>query len=312
MDPEPKEEVKPTDAANAIADIGEKKRPGRPKKDKVDTQLKFHGVQEQPQLADDIMELVYDSPQIFKKIIQIFTSYRASEIELIFDRNGVKMYAQDHSKQSSIYVTLDGRGMNHYFCREPLRICVKCSLLDAVFQTIGKSHYKIMFICRGDHRSKLYCVTSSSTHDNNKTYDIPVVINPANTKPQDDDSDYPIKFTLTASGFKDLINPKLGTSLTIEKKGNDPLQLVYDKVNQLGCVDRYPAGDKINLESTIEPNDIFSSTVSIKNVQSFATKNIGSTVQICAHKTKPISFTSISDRKDNITVATVKVFTNLK
>lgn len=309
---EPNQDVKANkEVADAVNSVG-KKKVGRPKKDRIDTHITFNGIQDAPKVPEDVMELVYDNPQIFKKIIQIFTSYQAAEIEMSFDRNGVKMFAPDHNQQSNIYVILDGRGMNHYYCKEPLRICVKCSLLDAVFQTIGKTHYKIMFVCRDDYRSKLYCVTNSSTHENSKTYDIPVIINPPVNRPNDDDTEYPIKFTLSAAGFKDLINPRLGSTITIEKRGTEALQLVYDKVNQLGCIDRYPVSDKINLESKIGPDEIFSASICVKYVRSLASKNIGSTIQIAAHKTKKMSFTAYSGRRDDITVATVKVFTEIK
>lgn len=301
-----------TPAATAIATIAEKKPVGRPKKNKVNTQIKVYGIQPGPQQVEDTMELVYDNPQLFKKIIQIFTSYQAGEIEFLFDPNGVKLFAVDHQKHSNIYIALDGRGMNRYYCKEQFRVCVKRALLDAVFQTVGKTHYKITFVARSDHRSKLYCIINSSSHNNDKTFEIPVILKQDQANFVDDDSAYPVKFTLSSPAFKDLVNPKLGTSITIEKRGSDPLQLVYDKVNQLACIDRYPDPAKINLESTVQIGDIFSATVQIKHIHCLASKNIGNTVQICAHGVKPISFTTTCDRRDDITVATVKVFTKLQ
>ena len=54
---EPKPDVKPV-----------KKGPGRPRKQKAVTQIPRHGVTDTPHHQDDKMELVYDNPEMWKKI----------------------------------------------------------------------------------------------------------------------------------------------------------------------------------------------------------------------------------------------------
>lgn len=300
--------------AEVIQAVAEKKRPGRPKKQHTEAVgIVCSGIQDKPQSANNSIELVYENPVLFKKIGVLYASYRSDIIELIFDPNQLRMVAPDHTKKSTIITVIDGKCTNFYYCKEPARMSIKCEYLDNILSKITRAHSKITFIRSEDDKSKITCLLDTSAQAKTTAYDIPLV---ALTDKIDadtfDDSAYPLKFELSIAEFKECVGTKFSSTITFEKRGNGPISLVYEKVNNFGCVSQYSDVSKINLKTTLTETDLFCARVFVKQLQSLAAKCIGSTVAIALHSTKPASFTTCGEMRHGSPVARVTVFTDLK
>lgn len=298
------------------SDVDNRKKPGRPRKKAPVVSIETRGIIAAPVNEGDIVELVYGNPSLFKKILQMLKAFEVGEIEMCFDPEGLNIYAVDHLNKSNIYVSIAGKYMNLYYCKQPLRICVKRNSMDKVFGSIGQNHYKITFILKEDYRSTMYMIVKDLEYDNDDSYEVDVVFRPENIMPevQDNDADYPVKFMISSKHFKSRIGSirKLSGTLTIQKCGDQPLQFTFDKAQRVNWTGVYHDPGKINLQANIPPNDIFNVSVSIDYIKPFSTSIIGDDVYIAADKRKKMSFMTHIDKKENGYAATVKVFTEIK
>lgn len=306
------------DIIEAVAKAAEPKkaRVGRPKKNVTKIPVEVHGIVDEPADADDYLEMVYCNPVMFKKILQLYKTFQVSDVEMRFDAAGLKMVTKDHLGKSTIYTMIDGRCMNLYYCRMPMRITVKRDDLESVLGSLSKSHYKITFILDKDFRSKLHLTIKDLEYDNEDTYSIDVIYKEemAAADQRDDDSDYPIKFCISSKHFKTKINHirKLSKTFSVQKVGTEPLQFTFDKAQKVPWTGVYNNDEKIALKSTIAEGDIFNVSVCIDHIKPFSNANIGDSVYICADKLKKMSFMTQLDHKDDVGwAATVKIYTEI-
>lgn len=294
-----------------------KKKPGRPKKKIAEIPVEVHGIVEKPVNDDDVLELVYCNPTLFKKILQLFKAFEVSEAEMNFDAAGLKIIAKDHLGKSTIYTTIDGRCMNLYYCKTPLRICVKNDNLEKILGTLGRNHYKITFVLKENYRSTMYLIIKDIEYNNDDLYEIDVVFKPEEQSRvviRDDDTNYPIKFKISSKHFKTKIGNirKLSPTFTIQKCGNEALQFTFDKAQKVNFTGVYNDSEKISLLSTIAPDDIFSVSVYIDYIKPFSNANIGDEIIISVDKREKMSFTTRLDKKDIGWAACIKIFTEIK
>ncbi len=296
-----------------------KKRPGRPPKKRPELSVaEVIGVAPQPVNEDDVIEMVYCNPLVFKKLLLIDKSYDVSEIEMIFEPTGLRMRAKDHLGKSNIYKTISGRCVNYYYCKERIRICIKREYLEKILGNLDKNQYKVTFILKENYRSTLYIIVKDCQYDKDKSYEVEVIYKPnepEHEENKDDETNYPIKFVLDSKHFKSEINQvrKMSPILTIQKTGDEPLQFTFDDAKKLNYNGRYNNPGKIRLESRIAPDDIFSTSVVIDYIKPFSNACIGDDVHIAADKRERICFTTYLDKKpDGTNACEVKVFTEIK
>jgi hypothetical protein len=294
---------------------GKKKKPGRPRKNNANAPIEVHGIMDAPVNEGDVLEMVYSNPQMFKKIFGLLKAFDVSEVEMNFDPAGVRMVTKDFLKKSTIYTVIDGRCMNLYYCKGPVRICVKRENLEKILSTLGKNHYKITFLLKENWRSKMYMIIKDSEYNNDDTYEIDVVYKPEDTLQNvaDDDTNYPIKFHVSSKHFKTRINniKKLSQNFTIQKTGDEPLQFTYDKIQKVNWTGTYNDSTRINLVSKLNEEDIFSVSVCIDYIKPFSNSNIGDEVFLAVDKRENISFMTQLDKKDFGYATTIKIFTEI-
>jgi len=301
---------------NIIQRPANKKRPGRPKKKIIATPVTVHGIVGKPQFADDVLELTYSNPTMFKKLLQLFKAFDVSEVEMVFDAVGVKIITKDHYNKSTIYTIVDGRCMDLYYCKEPIKICVKRDNLECVLGTINKNHHLISFILKEDYRRTMYIIIKDNEYNNDNSYEVDVVFKPEDsiTEPQNNEENYPIKFDISSKHFKTTINNirKLSETFSIQKCGNEPLQFTFDKAQKVNWTGIYNDASKINLQSSIADDDIFIVSVCIDHIKPFSNSNIGEEIRISADKKEKMCFMTGLDRKDVGWTTIVKIFTEIK
>ena len=294
----------------------ERKKPGRPKKKAVTVPVETHGIRAEPSDPTNVLELVYHNPSLFKKLMQLYKAFGVSELDLDFTTTGLKIFMKDHLGKSDIYTSIEGHYMNLYYCKQPVRICVKRENLERVLSNLSKNHYSISFILKEENfRSMLYIAVSDVEYDNDNSYEIDVSYKVEDIAAvKNDETNYPIKFKVTSRHFKATINSikKLSKTFCIQKSGNEALQLCYDKVQKVGWTSVYNNNEKIELKSTLGPEETFNVSIYIDYIQPFSNSNIGEDVYIAADKQQKICFSTFLDKKENGFAAAIKIFTEIK
>jgi hypothetical protein len=263
------------------------------------------------------MEMVYCSPMVFKKLLTLDKGYEVSEVEMIFELNGLRMKAKDHLGKSTIYKTIDGRWMNYYYCKERIRICVKREYLEKILGNLDKNQYKVTFLLKENYRTTLYIIVKDCQYDKDKSYEVEVIFKPDELgwdDAKDDDTNYPLKFAFDSKHFKAEINQvrKMSPLLTIQKTGDEPLQFTFDEAKKLNYNGRYNNPAKIKLDSKIAPDDIFTVSITIDYIKPFSNSCIGDDVYIAADKKEKMSFMTFLDKKAEGQYAVcVKVYTEI-
>lgn len=300
-----------------------RKRPGRPRKKNSNIPLKVSGISETPLCPDNVMELTYENPKLFKKIFSLLKGYNVNEAIMIFNPTELKIYAQDHPGKSYIYPTVYGNMMNHYYCKETYQVPVKRDDIERIVRPFDKNHIRISLLLReDDNRSKLHMIVKDDEMDkeNHITIDIKKKTIDTNTF-NHDESQYPLHFTLSTKHFKREIadiHTKSDT-ITINKNGSDPLSMSYE--GKTNCDGSYVNSDKIQLHSSISNEDMLAVNIKISQIKPFSNAAIGDNVKLYVDKFKPLCLiTEIDKRKLDLPnghtkdgyACTIKTFTELK
>lgn len=279
------------------------RKPGRPPKKKtVDIIINSHGIVTDPLDTDNVLELSYDNPMLFKQLLSLYKKHDLSEITFDFREDRVELRLQNERGKCTLLTTLYGRMLVRYYCAEPISCTVKRENLDKIFKSKDKNYPQVTFILRRDDaRSKMYVLLANGEVDAKLQYEVDLIIDPPNKiVNQQTDENYSLKFKLPSGHFKKLIND-IHSSETkdfkLKKEGKEPINICYDHVGKLNLAATYHNESKIDLQSTLEPEDIFSITVPINHIKPFADAKIGDEVHISADKFQDFSLWAEVDRK---------------
>jgi len=306
------------DAAAAATPI--KKKPGRPRKIQVVQQIKIIGILAQPENPANLVELTYTNPIMFQKIMGVFVTYNSLDLELLFLPDRMRIATQDHTKTSTIYVDIDAKMMNSYFCgADKIKIYVKREIFAHAFDGIGKATTSIQFTIRRAtpnqiavslKNARVTCIdTTNLITLSRSNVDIVdgVVVN--------DDSKYPLKYSVPLDDLKQIVSQtaRLDSTLRITKTADMVLEYHCDDRNNKIEWERSFLDPKIlNMESTVGEEPL-SVAVAIAHIKPFTTSCIGVTVMIAVDRFDKISLSSTyADKSGGPSAATVKVYTEIK
>lgn len=299
--------------------------PGRPPKQKIgDIQFKTKGIVYKPLEEDNVFEMAYENPRMFKQLCVMLKHFNVSELTWRFEKDRIEIATKDYLNKSTIFITIYGNMLIRYYCKEPRTICVKRESLEGVLKTIAKNHSQISFVLKGgDQRSILYVVLHDSETEADFNYEIELIQKQETAILEKKNDEYPLCFTLASKHFKKLVNDISMASqvFSIEKRGDKPLEISFNVLKKINLAAVYRNPSLIKLKSRLEPDDIFSVSVDISYIKPFSNSGIGNDVVIAADKFLPISFTTDVDIKtyqgENDTlvkgpVCIIKVFTDVK
>ena len=292
-----------------------KKRPGRPKKKIIKKEVAHEGIVDKPYNIKEeennpgmvnVVEVVYDNPNMWKKIFHLFKTMSVENIRVLFDREVIKMYAQDHNENSRVYVKIFGNAINRYYCHEPLEISLKCSNFQKVLHTITKEYGQvIMAINRQNRKSKIDIILANDELDEDGIYSIDTdIIDPYDWSIENSialEDTYHVKFEIPAKFFKKKVsdNEALCDVFRIEKNGHEGLRFTYTFKDKRGMYEaRFKNSGKLNLISTVEEEDLFSTSVYLEHIKPFSGSLISDYINISAHNEHDIIFTAYLDQDE--------------
>jgi len=301
-----------------------KKRPGRPRKKVVAAPVEIKGIVNQPSEQSHLVEMVYQNPAIIKKIFNVLRGYNCDDVVIDFDANTMKILAKSHDNKTTIFPSFNCKLLNHYYCKEPKRICVKRSRLSDLFKSLDKFPCKVTWLLKEEfQKSVLYVIIRNLVLNNEKQHEVELTEKFNNDAPGPiDDARYPLKFTLPSKDFKQEIADIMlvSESLTIQKRSEDPLEITYELPKEVSTVNVFRDQNTIALQSDIEPGDVVAASIMITYIKAFSNANLGTHVRIAVDKFQPMSFTTDLDKKkidhpDGTTtdgyICTLKVFVEI-
>lgn len=272
----------------------EKKGPGRPRKKPLKPPMKKNGVSATPLYKDNCMEMVYDSPTVFKKIFTLFKAMAIKEICISFEEKVINILTTDHLKKSHIKVPIKCDNINHYYCKEPIKSYIHPKNMEKIIQVLDKNYTSIAFELKSVTNRSVLSIIYKNDMKVDEYRDIDLIQPSDNiTDVSFDDTTYPIKFTLPSKYFKKTVNDisTFSDILTLNKMGGTPLTFTYaSKDKTVKSKHAFKDPSVIKLVSTIADDDIFSSSVRIDYVKPLSGTLIAEYIHISADQNRNMIF----------------------
>jgi hypothetical protein len=275
------------------------RRPGRPRAIVQNPKDLILGVRNKANNEKNHMELVYNDPKLFKKIISIFKGYFVDDIFLTFNEDTIQILSTDNTKKTIIKIVLNCSKINEYYCKKPFEISIKREYLEKIFNTIEKQHSKVVFYSDGEnYLSTLYINLLNEELGINDNYIIDLTLKPNLDKSLNTSisgivkENYILQFKLQSKILKKFVNDSINSSklLKIEKYGNDPLKFKMSINNKVAFTRVFKAEDKFDIKSKIKPNEYFSVNIEFDSIKPFSNMNISNFVNIYLDNDKKAIF----------------------
>ena len=292
-----------------------RRRPGRPRKTPVKKQLKRSGISNAPINVENCMEMVYDTPVMFKRIFTLFKAMAVQHICIEFREKTVNILTPDHLKKSYAKINVNCENLNHYYCMEPINSYINPKNLEKIIKVIDNDYTSMTFLLKTiSNRSSLHIIFKNSMHiDEYREIEL--------IKPSDniydvsfDDLKYPVKFTLPSKYFKKIITDisTFSDSFTITKVGLSPLAITYISKDKTVCARHIVQDSKaISLLANITEDDIFSSSVNIDYIKPLSNSLLSDFISISADNRNNMIFKLAVDRNSDGR-PTINIYVNTK
>lgn len=281
----------------------EKKRPGRPRATPVKQAIPRKGIAETPTDEDSVIEFLYDSPILLKKIITFFKSVAATHIQILFRLHDIIIYSQDHHKQSTIYIKIQGSKINHYYCKNILDIGVRVKDLESILNKVDKDYSSIILLSTIENNQKSITIILENDIQIDETHTIEVVGQylHLDNEIEFEDENYMISFDWPGKYFRKTINDikTIAVQLNIvQEDKNSPLEICYissnKKIHSRHIVKK-PA--KINLVSNLHDHASFRIGMKVENIKPISSAHIADEIKILIDENKKLMTKSFIDNK---------------
>ncbi len=284
-----------------------KRKPGRPPKKKIGSiNIETNGIVSTPIEPDNVIEMVYENPKLFKRLLTLLKGYSVEVVTWNFMPDRVEIATRGLAEaKTKIFIDIHARMLVRYFCAKPTTVTMKRDDLDLAFQTVDKNNTQITIIAKEeDIKSKIYFIIKSAEIDAEKNYEIQLVgRSEKDIVDKPNDANYPLKFCMPGKEFKSLIQDagKESKLITIRKDGGtEPLTIGCELTTKSNLNMVFKNPEKIELKSELDPADIFNVSTRIQYIRPFSNSNIGDKIYIFADKTQPIVFATDVDKKKYI------------
>jgi hypothetical protein len=285
--------------------VKKKKRPGRPRKNPIREPKPRNGIVSQPTDASNFMEFLYDKPIIFKKLWQYFKLMAVDKIQIIFRKDEIIMWGEDHHKKSKMRVRIDATKINHYYCKDELDIGMNCRNPELVMTKIDKTYSSLLFLSKVGYVQKDLRAILKNDIEIDESHKIELIGEYQKIEGEHMflDEDYPIKFELPGRYFKKMISDirAFSDQITLRQDSYDE-SLIFEyttqdkKINSENIVRN---NKMIKFTSTIQEEDTFRTSFKIDYVKPISSALLSENITIYAHEQKPLMFIV---RMDNDTI----------
>ena len=267
-----------------------KRSVGRPRRTPQTLSIPRNGIVSDASNPDNLIEMSYDNVGVFKKLFNLLKNMTVKEITFQFSGNSILLFGVDHLEKNTIHIKLNPNKLNHYYCERPVNVCLDTKNLDKITQKIDKNYDLISFILKKEsYRNNIFIVINNGILSIDESHIVRLVESDHNydtfmNRPFDY-VDYPLKFELPGKYFKKIVNDMYSFNevFTIEKVANRPLNFTYKNLtNTVKGYNICKDAKKINLETTLSEEDIFSVSVQIDYMKSISNSLLSDVVKVYA------------------------------
>jgi hypothetical protein len=275
----------------------EKRKPGRPRTTPVKKPLEKMGIIDKPTVANNLIELMYDSPDDIKKIASYGKSLNSERITFMFFKDKAMIYTNNHRETNDVEIVFDGSKMVQYYCEEPKEINVLFVNINTVFQKLDKTYDSVSFVIEKESQNRYLNIKLMNDFNIPEYFEVDVIMdNKSNVTPFRERllalPPPSLEFKLNGRHFKKMIadTKNFHNEWSIEKFGaSGNFVFSYKSVNnQVRCTIVPSDLDDISFISRIEENEQFSVSVYVNNMKPTSSNKLGSVINISAWKNKPI------------------------
>jgi hypothetical protein len=290
---------KPTKTINSV-DI-KKKGPGRPRNTPKKEPIPKKGITNRPEDDENVVEILYAIPLIFKKIIAFFKSLAAAEIQIIFRPTEIIFYAQDHLKKSRIRVRVDATKLHHYYCRNIVNIGVNCKDLELVLNKVDKDYNSIIILSVEGSTQKSITLILENDMEIDEIHTIGLIgqYDQIVNEREFTDEDYTVRFKYPCKYFrKTIADIKTMSSrmFITQETCDDPLEIGYRSKNKK-VRSKHTAKDpeKISLDSRLRPGDSFRVDVKVAYIKPISSAQVADEIWIYVDENKSFMTKALID-----------------
>ncbi len=288
----------------------EKKRPGRPRKVAAQQPKPRNGIVAAPSDDQHHIEFLYDRPLVFKKLWQFFKLMAVEKIRMLFTKQDIILYCNDHHNKSRIRVKINCSKVNHYYCKQELDIGLLCKNLELIMVTIDKTYNSILFLSTHDNIQKNIQVILKNDIDIEESHKIEL-IGEYDKDINDEkflDEDYMLKFKLSGKYFKKMISDikKFSDSICIRKDGKDD-NLMFEYIKHDKKIKSHHViknSESISLVDKLVDDDAFRTSFKIDYVKPISSALLNDHIEIYADENKPLKFLIQMDEIIEISILT--------
>lgn len=304
------DELAPIDASMPP---GMKRGPGRPPKKAVKTIIPHQGILNKPSNAVNVIspdqvfaiELVYDNPMMFRKLIGIYFNMKVGVVRVRFATDLLEMYCVDHFGASQLYNAIPGKTMNRYYCENIVEFGINVKAFFDVIKSITPETSRIQLTARRCNVGKKLKITTTQdviADQNEEEIDVePVQEYDWKVKKEvEAEPNYAIQFELPFKYFKRKIMDFTKNNcdlLRIRKTEASPLHFHYEYSNRTGTSNTYyRKPELIKLKTKLNKGEIFNIGFHITHIHEMASCcTVADQIGISCNKNSPIIFTIILD-----------------
>lgn len=259
------------------------RKPGRPPNCERNANIIPHrGISATPSRIEEgikeiVFELIYDKPNLFKKIFTITKSMQVSDLYFSAETEELKIYAKSPEDKSEIYIKINGCRMNNYYIDSKYSFQLKYSKLAKVISSIHKNCTQIQFfLTRYTSSSQLGIKLIDDIIHREDEYNIDTIsLEPCDwdrvEAELDKSSEYALKFDMQYGNFKQVINESKNMSdkLRIEKCPGDPTLYMSLVFTDGGAEKKTKYSDPaaINMRNQLNDNEILGVSVNLDYIK---------------------------------------------
>jgi hypothetical protein len=269
-----------------------KKGPGRPRNKPKKEPMPRNGISPTPSTENALVELVYDSPLLIKKLIAFFKLLATEHIQIIFRPTEIIIYAQEHNNKSKIYVKIDSKKLNHYYCKQIMDIGIASKDIESILNTVDKDYNSIIIVSNIASQNKNITIILENEMYTDETYIIDLIgqYDHLENEHKFIDEDYTIQFEWTGKYFRKKINDikTFASQFCISQKNiSSDIEIGYTSLNKK-IQSRHLIKDssKIKLKSKLKNDDSFRVDLKVDYIKPIASAHIADNILILADENK--------------------------
>ena len=305
-------------SATSAGSDGPRRGPGRPPARPRGPRPEVLGVQSAPRDPANRLEFTHASPSTFKQLFAYLKNVGSRLIYLRCRRDGLTVFARDHSKAARVVAAFDGATVNWHYSESEFILMFNREAVDRIFSSVDRDSSLVTLVQSHGNLSELVVSFVGDEYDTDMLYYLPL-------STLEDDPDlyaaeaaqsmaalrsFPLAFTLSAARFRKIIADFAATfeEFYIEKIASAPMQFAA-RTARLRANVVFRRSDLIELETAGIELEVFRVTVKVSAIKSLAMSMVADSVRIhCRDDTNELICRSALSSSRGVIVSTIVKF----